>query len=121
MAVQEFTDLEVWQQSQSLAVLIYKTTSNFPKSEQFGLTSQMRRSAVSVPSNIAEGFNRFSDKEKLHFYSIALGSVSELQSQILICEEIGYLRPDHKDKFLKQVQSIRKLLFGLLRSTRKDV
>ena len=84
--VKSFKDLIVWQKSRDLAVLVYKLTEGFPKAELYGLTSQMRRAAVSISSNIAEGFNRFHSKEKNQFLSIAFGSGSELESQMEVAK-----------------------------------
>jgi|SRR3989344_1515337 len=86
MPSQSFKDLIVWQKSRDLAVLVYKLTEGFPKAELYGLTSQMRRAAVSISSNIAEGFNRFHSKEKNQFLSIAFGSGSELESQMEVAK-----------------------------------
>lgn len=82
-------DLIVWKKSIFLVKRIYEETRNFPKEEVMGITSQMRRSSLSIPSNIAEGFGRDSDKELLHFLYIALGSASELDTQIIICKELN--------------------------------
>ena len=88
MATKSFKELLVWQKARDLAVLIYKLTDNFPKSELYGLTNQMRRAAVSISSNIAESYNRFHAKEKHQFISIAFGSGSELESQIEIAKSL---------------------------------
>src|SRR3989344_224377 len=85
--IQSFTDLEVWRESHKLVLMVYKFTKNFPKNELFGLTSQLRRAVVSITSNIAEGFSRFSYKEKIQFYSIAFGSLTEVQNQLLISKD----------------------------------
>lgn len=82
-------DLIVWKKSIFLVKRVYEETRNFPKEEVMGITSQMRRSSLSIPSNIAEGFGRDSDKELLHFLYIALGSASELDTQIIICKELN--------------------------------
>ena len=86
MATKSFKDLIVWQKSRDLAVLIYKLTEFFPKSELYGLTSQMRRAVVSISSNIAESYHRFHQKEKQQFLAIAFGSGSELESQIEVAK-----------------------------------
>lgn len=86
MATQSFKDLLVWQKSRDLAVKIYRITENFPKSELYGLTSQMRRAVISISSNIAESYHRFHHKEKQQFLAIAFGSGSELESQIEIAK-----------------------------------
>src|SRR3990167_8321288 len=88
--ITRFTDIKAWQEAHKFVVAIYKMTKNFPKSELFGLTSQMQRAAVSVTSNIAEGFGRKSYKEKVQFYYQAQGSLIELENQLLVCKDIGY-------------------------------
>lgn len=86
-----FTDLIVWQESHRLVLMIYIATKKFPREEIFGITSQMRRAAVSITSNIAEGFARRSNKEKLQFYAIARGSLVELESQLLVARDVSFL------------------------------
>ena len=83
-------DLIVWQKSMLLVRRVYEVTRTFPHEEMFGLTSQMRRAAVSIPSNIAEGYGRIYDKERINFLSIALGSASELETQLMISEDLGF-------------------------------
>ena len=90
-STEHFTDVIAWQKAYKIAVAIYRATEKFPQSEIYGLTSQVRRAAVSVASNIAEGFGRTSVKEKTQFYSVARGSLMELQNQLLIAKGIGYL------------------------------
>lgn len=116
--VKSFQDLNAWQEAHKLALKVYKISDKFPTKEQFGLTSQIRRCAVSVPSNIAEGFNRISLKEKIHFYSIAHGSVSELQSQLLLAKDIGYIAQGVSNKLYGDTETVHKILTGLIRSTR---
>src|SRR3990167_5668279 len=89
--LKSFTDLLVWQEGHKLVIFIYKITDAFPKSETYALISQMRRAAVSVTSNIAEGFSRISKKEKAQFYYVALGSLEELRNQIFIARDIKYI------------------------------
>ena len=102
-----FKDLIVWQKSRDLAVLIYKSTEQFPKSELYGLTSQMRRAVISISSNIAESYHRFHYKEKQQFLSIAFGSGSELESQIEIAKVL-YSKLDYKriEELLSEVMKI---------------
>jgi len=88
MGTKSFKDLIVWQKSKNLAVEIYRLTEDFPKSELYGLTNQMRRAAISIPSNIAESYHRFHKKEKRQFLAVAFGSGSELESQIEIAKEL---------------------------------
>lgn len=92
--IRTFKDLKVWQKGIELVKEVYKTTKSFPREEQYGLVSQMRRSAVSIPSNIAEGFRRRYGKEHKQFLSIALGSCAELETQIVISKELNYLDKD---------------------------
>lgn len=109
-----FKDLRVWQEGHKLVLEIYKTTKEFPKDELFGITNQIRRSAVSITSNIAEWFNRNSYKEKLQFYFVSLGSLAELQSQILVAADVGYLRRELFDKIEMQIVIVQKLLNALI-------
>lgn len=109
-------DLKVWQNSIDLVTEIYKLTKAFPSSETFGLTSQIQRSAVSVPSNIAEGAARNSNKEFSRFLSIALGSLAELETQLIISKNIKYLSKDQFDSILTSLIEIRKMLSGLQKS-----
>ncbi|MEA2065136.1 MAG: four helix bundle protein [Patescibacteria group bacterium] len=89
--IKSFTDLIAWKEGHKLVLIIYDITKNFPKEKIFGLISQMRRCVVSITSNIAEGFSRLSYKKKARFYSMALGSITELQNQLLIVKDIGYI------------------------------
>lgn len=100
-----------------MAVDIYNFTKKFPPQEQLGLTNQMRRAAVSISSNLAEGFARKGKKEKIQFYYAALGSNTELQNQIMIAEEIGYLDRNLAKSLLEHSEMIGKLLSGLIRNT----
>ena len=110
----DYKELEVWRVAMDLAESVYKFTRNFPKEELFGLTSQIRRAAVSIPSNIAEGASRAGSKEFLHFLHIARGSASELETQLLLAEKLGYVTKI--DELLANLTSIRKLINGLIRS-----
>ena len=106
-------DLEVWKKSIGFVTEIYRATNSFPKEEIYGLTSQIRRAAVSIPSNIAEGSARRSDKEFIQFLYIALGSLVETETQLIISKEIGYL---NDISYLSQeVENIRKMLVGLIK------
>lgn len=117
--IKSFTDLLSWQHSHGLAVAIYQYTKPFPKEEIFGLTNQMRRSAVSVPSNIAEGFSRQTFKDKLQFYSIALGSLTELQSQLMIARDVGYLDSNDFNEVADKSIEARKLICKLVAKTKE--
>jgi len=90
-----FENLKVWQKSRELVILMYKVTNTFPPEERFGLTSQIRRSAISVSSNIAEGSTRWSKKDKARFYEIAFGSLIEVLNQVIIANDLGFVKePD---------------------------
>ncbi len=107
-------DLKVWRRAMDLVLEVYRSTNSFPKQEIYGLTSQMRRSAVSIPSNIAEGKGRFSRKELLQFLFHARGSLLELQTQITIGREVGFL-PSAEGKRLTDLASeVGRLLNGLV-------
>ena len=108
-------ELDVWKQSMSLAKEAYELTKGFPKEEMYGLVSQIRRAAVSVPSNIAEGAARNSDKEFTQFLSVSLGSLAELETQILLSRELGFLKDNGIDG---SIERTRKMLLGLIRHLR---
>ena len=114
--IKSFTDLNVWQEGHKLAMLIYKITKTFPRDEVYGLTSQMRRAAVSINSNITEGFGRSSAKDRQHFWVMADGSCYELKSQLILARDLGYLIEAEYDEANKQADATHKLLHGLLRS-----
>ena len=103
-------DLDVWKKSMALTSVIYQLTNELPKSERFGLISQMQRAAVSVPSNIAEGAARKSDKELIQFLMIALGSLSELETQYLLCVQLKFVKQD--DEVMNSMVNVKKLLLG---------
>lgn len=116
--INKFTDLTTWQVDHKLVVSVYKATKSFPKDERFSLVDQMRRCVVSITSNIAEGYNRQSNKEKIQFYFIALGSCTELQNQLLVAKDVGYLKKDKFDELAEMTISVAKLLNGLIRSVK---
>ncbi len=98
MAIQNFKDLIAWQKSHLLVLEIYKATSTFPKSEQFGLTNQFRRAAVSIVSNIAEGFGRRSPADRTHFYDMARASLNEVQAQLLVAKDMSFMSASDHEK-----------------------
>lgn len=114
-----FTDLDAWQESHKLVLLIYQVTKNFPREELFGLSAQLRRAAVSVTSNIAEGFGRISIKEKIQFYYTASASLSEVQNQIIISRDIKYLNLEEFGVIYQLIDKADRLLKGLINSTRR--
>ncbi len=117
--IKSFTDLKAWKESHGLVVDIYKETRDFPKSEIYGLTNQIRRSAVSITSNIAEGFGRQGMKEKIQFYYLAQGSLIELKSQLLVARDIKYLKEDDFKNLAEQVNKAHVLLQGLIRKSKE--
>ena len=112
-------DLRVWQQSIEMVTSIYKMSKDFPKDEIFGLVSQMRRAAVSVPSNIAEGYARGTDKEKLHFLRISSGSMSEIETQLMLSLKLGYIGQETYNELSEQITSVWKQLNALISSIKK--
>ena len=118
--LQSFKDLNIWQKVVDLASLVYKVTENFPKSELYGITNQMRRASISISSNIAEGFKRSHGKEKVQFYNIVYGSVAELESQIEISKRLGFLKEEEDYKLLMNlVIEVSKMIDALIKSTHK--
>ncbi|MDR0289873.1 MAG: four helix bundle protein [Treponema sp.] len=114
--IKTFKDLTVWQEAMNLVEMIYRQTKIFPKEEMYGMTSQIRRAAVSIPANIAEGNGRKSRKEYLQFLSIANGSASELETHLLIAERLNYLAKDSVASLQIQLQSVGRLLSALRKS-----
>lgn len=115
--IRTFKDLIVWQESHKLVLMIYIATKKFPRDEIFGLTSQMRRAAVSITSNIAEGFARRGNKEKLQFYSIARGSLIELESQLLVARDIPLMSVKEFDEVYTQLICSHQLLNAFINKT----
>ena len=118
-----YRDLDVWQRSMRLAKRIYQVTQKFPGDERFGLTNQLRRAAVSVPSNLAEGHARFGAGEFSRFISITMGSVAEIETQILLSKDLGYITSEITQEVLGELDAIGKMLRGLAKSIqrRRDV
>lgn len=116
--IKEFTDLKVWQVCKELTVSVYKLTSVFPKDEQYSLVSQIRRASISAAANIAEGFGRSTPKDQEHFYIMALGSLTELKSHMLIAEGVGLINQAQLEGIITQQTQAAQLLQGLLRSHR---
>lgn len=117
--IKSFTDLIAWKEAHRLVLEIYKVTDSFPRKELYSLVDQMRRSAISVTSNIAEGFSRRGQKEKLQFYFTAKGSLTELQNQLLIARDVRYLERSDFDVIAVQTVHAVKLINGLIRSVKK--
>lgn len=121
MKVSSYRDLKVWQEGRKLATDIYVLLRTFPQYEQYGLSGQMRRSTVSIPSNIAEGFGRATAKEKNRFYHIARGSLAELETQLYIASDVGYIDNTKLDDMLQQATLTNKLLQGLIKANRDRI
>ena len=117
---QGFRDLEVWKKSMGLTEMIYRLSSGFPSHEQFGLTSQVRRAAVSVASCIAEGHARSSRRDFARFVSMAMGSLAEVETQVLLAQRLGYLGQD-AEPALTAASEIGKMLNGLRRSLNREL
>ncbi len=118
--IKSFTDLNAWKEGHKLVLAVYEITKTFPREEIFGLVSQMRRCAVSITSNIAEGFSRQSYKEKIQFYSIAQGSTTELQNQLLIAKDVNYITKEKFQEIAKQSVIVHKIINGLIKKS-KDI
>lgn len=116
--IKSFTDMDAWKEGHKLVLMVYEITKNFPREEMFGLTSQLRRAVVSITSNIAEGFSRQSYKDKLHFYSMALGSLTEAQNQLLIARDLKYISEEGFNKASEQTIKVSKILNGLIKSSK---
>lgn len=114
--IQSFTDLIAWKEAHKLVLSIYSLTKFFPKEETYSLVDQIHRAVVSVSSNIAEGFSRQSKKEKIQFFYTALGSLTEVQNQLLIAKDLTYLKKEDFDSCAEQTVTVSKLINGLIRS-----
>lgn len=114
--IKKFSELIVWQKGHKFVLGIYKATENFPSSEQFGLTSQIRRASISITSNIVEGFERGSNKELRQFLFVARASLAEVQNQLLIAKDLGYLETGDFESLAKQSVEVHKLINGFMKS-----
>jgi len=119
--INSYRDLHVYKKAHLLVIEIYKTTKNFPVDERFGLIDQMRRSSVSVTSNIAEGFARLTAKDKSNFYSIARGSLFELSSQLAISKDLGYISENKLNEFDVEAEEISRMIIGLMKSAKNYI
>lgn len=115
--IRSFTGLRAWQEGHALVLMVYKETKGFPSVEAFGLMSQLRRAVVSITSNIAEGFSQSSFRDKIHFWNIALGSLTEVQNQLLIARDVGYLSKKQFASIADQTVMVSKILNGLIKAT----
>lgn len=113
--IKSFKDLNIWQKAHGLVLDIYQLTNKFPKEEKFGLVSQIRRAAVSVVANIAEGFRKRSNKEKVNFYTYSQSSLDEVEYYIILCRDLNFITEDEKQKIDKEIQEIASMLGGLIK------
>ena len=107
-----YKNLKIWQQSRTLVKLVYEITGFFPTKEQFGLTSQIQRAAVSIPANIAEGSGRGSDKDFSRFLDIAVASSFELETELLLANDLNFISEEQLNPVLNHIQEIQKMIFG---------
>ncbi len=121
MKIHNFKELQVWQKGMDLAVFAYQLTGYFPKEEKYGLISQIQRCAVSIPSNIAEGSGRVSNKEFQHFISIAMGSSFELETQVILAFRFKYINEQQMTAFEEMVRPDQKMSFGLYNSLQSKI
>lgn len=119
MAVKDYRELIVWQKAVDLVEAVYRASASFPKEEVYGLTSQIRRAAVSVPSNIAEGQARNTTADFLHFLSIARGSLKEVETQVIIARRLGYIDAQKESELTNLTEEVSRLISGLTNSLKK--
>ncbi|MCR9074626.1 MAG: four helix bundle protein [bacterium] len=115
-AVQSYQDLAAWQEARVLVRMVYEMSKTFPADERFGLVSQIRRCAVSVPSNIAEGYGRGSRNDYSRFLRIARGSLFEIETQLILASDLGFIEGDAKTDIQEQIDRVARPLWGLIRS-----
>ena len=116
--IKSFIDLSAWKEAHKLVLAIYEATRRFPSEEKFGLVNQLRRAVVSISSNIAEGFSRNTNKEKVQFYYTALGSLTEVHNQSIIAKDVAYIDTRQFGKLMQQIITVNKLLNGLIKSAK---
>ncbi|MFC1622996.1 four helix bundle protein [Patescibacteria group bacterium] len=119
--IKNFYNLDAWKKSHVLCIAIYKITANFPREENYGITSQLRRATSSVGANIAEGFARFHYKDKIRFYYHARGSAAESQNFLLLAKDLGYINIKDCEKLGKDLNEVSKLINGLIRSIENNI
>ncbi len=119
--IKKFTDLHAWQQARILAKNTYRLTCIYPKEEKYGLIIQMKRASVSIASNIAEGFKRDSMKDKAHFYVMAHGSLTELQNQFIISNDLQFIPDNHFKDIMTLTDRVDALLNGLIKATKERI
>lgn len=120
MKINSYRQLRIWQESLKVVKSVYTISKLFPREELYGLSAQMRRSAISIPSNIAEGFKRFHIKEYIQFLHISMGSIAELETQLIISKELGFAEGKVIEAILKQLEIISKMTSALLVKIKKE-
>ena len=118
--MKDFRQLKVWEKSHQLALAIYKVTKDFPKEELYGLISQIRRSSMSIPTNIAEGCGRFTDADFARFLQMAMGSASETEYQLILARDLDFLPKDSYEKLHSEVEEVKRMLASLLKTLRAN-
>lgn len=118
MKIKSFTNLNAWEEGHKLVLMVYKIVASFPSNELYDLVSQMKRAVISITSNIAEGFSRQSFKDKIRFYYMAMGSLTELQNQLIIARDVKLLGKNDFAELANQSIKAHKIICGLIRSTK---
>jgi four helix bundle protein len=118
--MRDFHGLVVWQKAHALTIKVYQLTKRFPDDERFGLTSQIRRSAASIGTNLAEGCGRGGEQEFARFVQIAMGSASEVEYQVLLAKDLGYLSSDEFETLTESIQEVKRMLASLQRAAREQ-
>tara|TARA_R110002049_G_scaffold2750_6_gene22057 strand:- start:17488 stop:17853 length:366 start_codon:yes stop_codon:yes gene_type:complete len=119
--MRDFRELKVWEKSHRLALRVYQQTKGFPSDERFGLTSQIRRATASVPTNLAEGCGRRTDKDLAHFCDIAMGSASESEYQLLLARDLGYIDKAEHREIEDELLEVKKMLNGFISAVRSRI
>jgi four helix bundle protein len=117
--MKDFKTLNVWQKSHNLAIAVYKLTYSFPKEEIYGITSQLRRAIISIPTNLAEGCGRGSDKDFARFIQIAFGSASESEYLVILSKDLGLINQDTWENLMNDISEVKRMLAALLKSINK--
>ena len=118
--MRNFRDLKVWQKAYTLTLAVYKATADFPRHEQFGLTSQLRRAAASVPANLAEGCGRSGEAELARFSNIAMGSASELECHLMLARDLSFLKPAEYECLANDVTEVKRMLTSFIQKLKAD-
>lgn len=116
-----FKELNVWKKAMIVSEMVYECIANFPKDERYGITSQISRSAVSIPSNIAEGAGRGSNKEFIQFLNIALGSSFELETQLILANKFKYLNQENLENITKEINDVQNMIYGLQNKLKQQI